>query len=219
MFPASHTVVQPGSARPHPVSGGKRHPERALPGRKRTFAPGRGGALARWWAKVHSSRTAHALPPCRPARRASCGHCTPCASPSWPTASLPLLWRLTMAVGSVLAKRLGNRKRRVAATLTLPTLMALLPRQSRQAVRTPQLHSHRIDYERPFEESKPMSLFSWFSRKPAPPRPNSQCGAEPSGLLNADATVPLALAARAAAAAARPARTCGQPQERAHGAP
>lgn len=34
-----------------------------------------------------------------------------------------------------------------------------------------------------------MSLFSWFSRKPAPPKPRSM--AEPSGLLNADATVPL----------------------------
>lgn len=35
-----------------------------------------------------------------------------------------------------------------------------------------------------------MSLFSWFSRKPAPPKPRPL--AEPSGLLNADATVPLA---------------------------
>lgn len=35
-----------------------------------------------------------------------------------------------------------------------------------------------------------MSLFSWFSRKPAPAKPRTQ--AEPSGLLNADATVPLA---------------------------
>ncbi|AOG25041.1 hypothetical protein [Acidovorax sp. RAC01] len=34
-----------------------------------------------------------------------------------------------------------------------------------------------------------MSLFSWFSRKPAPVRPRPV--AEPSGLLNADATVPL----------------------------
>lgn len=34
-----------------------------------------------------------------------------------------------------------------------------------------------------------MSLFSWFSRKPAPPKPRP--AAEPSGLLNADATVPL----------------------------
>ena len=34
-----------------------------------------------------------------------------------------------------------------------------------------------------------MSLFSWFSRKPAPPKPRPL--AEPSGLLNADATVPL----------------------------
>ncbi len=34
-----------------------------------------------------------------------------------------------------------------------------------------------------------MSLFSWFSRKPAPPKPRA--AAEPSGLLNADATVPL----------------------------
>lgn len=34
-----------------------------------------------------------------------------------------------------------------------------------------------------------MSLFSWFSRKPAPAKPRSV--AEPSGLLNADATVPL----------------------------
>lgn len=34
-----------------------------------------------------------------------------------------------------------------------------------------------------------MSLFSWFSRKPAPPRPRP--AGEPSGLLNADATVPL----------------------------
>ena len=34
-----------------------------------------------------------------------------------------------------------------------------------------------------------MSLFSWFSRKPAPPKP--RVAAEPSGLLNADATVPL----------------------------
>lgn len=36
-----------------------------------------------------------------------------------------------------------------------------------------------------------MSLFSWFSRKPAPPKPRPRPGAEPSGLLNADATVPL----------------------------
>ena len=36
-----------------------------------------------------------------------------------------------------------------------------------------------------------MSLFSWFSRKPAPPKPRHP--AEPSGLLNADATVPLAV--------------------------
>ncbi|MFY3384587.1 hypothetical protein [Paracidovorax sp. MALMAid1276] len=35
-----------------------------------------------------------------------------------------------------------------------------------------------------------MSLFSWFSRKPAPPKPRAV--GEPSGLLNADATVPLA---------------------------
>ena len=34
-----------------------------------------------------------------------------------------------------------------------------------------------------------MSLFSWFSRKPAPPK--SRPSAEPYGLLNADATVPL----------------------------
>ena len=34
-----------------------------------------------------------------------------------------------------------------------------------------------------------MSLFSWFSRKPAPPKPRP--AGEPSGLLNADATVPL----------------------------
>ena len=34
-----------------------------------------------------------------------------------------------------------------------------------------------------------MSLFSWFSRKPAPPKPRPM--AEPSGLLNADASVPL----------------------------
>lgn len=34
-----------------------------------------------------------------------------------------------------------------------------------------------------------MSLFSWFSRKPAPHKPRP--AAEPSGLLNADATVPL----------------------------
>lgn len=35
-----------------------------------------------------------------------------------------------------------------------------------------------------------MSLFSWFSRKPSPSKP--RWPAEPSGLLNADATVPLA---------------------------
>lgn len=34
-----------------------------------------------------------------------------------------------------------------------------------------------------------MSLFSWFSRKPSPP---TRSAAEPLGLLNADATVPLA---------------------------
>ena len=33
-----------------------------------------------------------------------------------------------------------------------------------------------------------MSLFSWFTRKPAPAKNRM---AEPSGLLNADATVPL----------------------------
>ena len=38
-----------------------------------------------------------------------------------------------------------------------------------------------------------MSLFSWFSRKPAPPKAKPRsAGAEPSGLLNADATAPLA---------------------------
>ena len=38
-----------------------------------------------------------------------------------------------------------------------------------------------------------MSLFSWFSRKPAPPKAKPRsAGAEPSGLLIADATVPLA---------------------------
>ncbi len=38
-----------------------------------------------------------------------------------------------------------------------------------------------------------MSLFSWFSRKPAPPKAKPRsAGAEPSGLLTADATVPLA---------------------------
>lgn len=38
-----------------------------------------------------------------------------------------------------------------------------------------------------------MSLFSWFSRKPAPPKAKPRsAGAEPSDLLNADATVPLA---------------------------
>lgn len=36
-----------------------------------------------------------------------------------------------------------------------------------------------------------MSLFSWFSRKPSPSKPRSPI--EPSGLLNADATVPLAV--------------------------
>ena len=36
-----------------------------------------------------------------------------------------------------------------------------------------------------------MSLLSWFSRKPAPAKPRPPL-AEPSGLLNADATVPLA---------------------------
>ncbi|CAN7634929.1 hypothetical protein LJR129_004889 [Acidovorax sp. LjRoot129] len=36
-----------------------------------------------------------------------------------------------------------------------------------------------------------MSLFSWFSRKPAPPKPRPMAE-QPSGLLNADATVPLA---------------------------
>ena len=33
-----------------------------------------------------------------------------------------------------------------------------------------------------------MSLFSWFTRKPASAQPRM---AEPSGLLNADATVPM----------------------------
>ena len=38
-----------------------------------------------------------------------------------------------------------------------------------------------------------MSLFSWFSRKPAAPKaPLRSAAGEPSGLLNADATVPLA---------------------------
>lgn len=37
-----------------------------------------------------------------------------------------------------------------------------------------------------------MSLFSWFSRKPAPPKPRPTAASETSGLLNADATVPLA---------------------------
>lgn len=36
-----------------------------------------------------------------------------------------------------------------------------------------------------------MSLFSWFSRKPSPSKPRPPI--EPSGLLNADATVPLAV--------------------------
>lgn len=36
-----------------------------------------------------------------------------------------------------------------------------------------------------------MSLFSWFSRKPVPPKPRPSAASEPSGLLNADATVPL----------------------------
>lgn len=36
-----------------------------------------------------------------------------------------------------------------------------------------------------------MSLFSWFSRKPVPPKPRPNAASEPSGLLNADATVPL----------------------------
>lgn len=35
-----------------------------------------------------------------------------------------------------------------------------------------------------------MSLFSWFSRKPTPPKPRPMAE-QPSGLLNADATVPL----------------------------
>ena len=35
-----------------------------------------------------------------------------------------------------------------------------------------------------------MSLFNWFSRKPAPPK-NRPMAEQPSGLLNADATVPL----------------------------
>ncbi|KRC27087.1 MULTISPECIES: hypothetical protein [unclassified Acidovorax] len=37
-----------------------------------------------------------------------------------------------------------------------------------------------------------MSLFSWFSRKPAPTKPRPNAASETSGLLNADATVPLA---------------------------
>jgi hypothetical protein len=36
-----------------------------------------------------------------------------------------------------------------------------------------------------------MSLFSWFSRKPVPPKPRPNAASETSGLLNADATVPL----------------------------
>ena len=47
-----------------------------------------------------------------------------------------------------------------------------------------------------------MSLFSWFSRKPSPPKPRSAL--EPSGLLNADATIPMA-AGRKPALEPRPA--------------
>lgn len=36
-----------------------------------------------------------------------------------------------------------------------------------------------------------MSLFSWFSRKPAPPKAKPRNAMDPSGLMNADATVPL----------------------------
>ena len=39
-----------------------------------------------------------------------------------------------------------------------------------------------------------MSLFSWFSRKPSPPK--ARAALDPSGLLNADATVPLAVGRR-----------------------
>lgn len=53
-----------------------------------------------------------------------------------------------------------------------------------------------------------MSLFSWFSRKPAPPK--SRAAAEPSGLLNADATVPLT--------PGRPGNPLGQPLPPEHAA-
>lgn len=53
-----------------------------------------------------------------------------------------------------------------------------------------------------------MSLFSWFSRKPAPPKPRA--AAEPSGLLNADATVPLT--------PGRPGNPLGQPVPPEHAA-
>lgn len=56
-----------------------------------------------------------------------------------------------------------------------------------------------------------MSLFSWFSRKPAPPKAKPrQPGVDPSGLMNADATVPLV--------AGRPGQPLLEPQPPEHAA-
>ena len=102
-------------ARPHPVSGGKRHPERALPGRKERLrlavvGPGSVVGEGAFFSHRPRSATVQTSAPCK-LWALHALRFTELANRQ-PAVALAL----TMAVGSVLAKRLGNRKRRVAAT-------------------------------------------------------------------------------------------------------
>ena len=70
--------------------------------------------------------------------------------------------------------------------------MALLPRQSRQAVRTPSYTRTGLITSAPSKKASHVSVQLVQSQTCTTLRPNLAVGAEPSGLLNADATVPLA---------------------------
>ena len=94
----------------------KAAPERALPGRKerlRLAVVGPGSVVGEGAFFLAPPTLCH-----RADQRAeqAVGTARPCASPSWYNRQPAVALALTMAVGSVLAKRLGNRKRRVAAT-------------------------------------------------------------------------------------------------------
>ena len=165
-----------------PLSGRKRQPERALPGRKTPALAivGAGSVVG----EALSSRTAHSAT----------------VQASAPTK----LWTLTAIRFTRLTNRqpaialglaygrgcagetLGSRRRRVAATRQAGPVgfPRLLPPSAGMARYTRFGFCPNCTIQR----KQAMSLFSWFSRKPAPAKPRA--ASRPSGLFNADATVP-----------------------------